>query len=185
MKGSGAFDKRLKQAAIGAITRAYKDVISNIKYTDAFNYVKENKALCEFDNITNNDDSVRSYRLLKRYIKEICKPGDNQAANYKYYSIRNMYSIYADKLIEIGSWGNLFLMIGACAYANKFPDDREILEPLTEYITTLFAIHNYIGKYEDFIFACMNENIQHEIGDIIYDAVSDIEIAEGNKGEDS
>lgn len=177
MKGSGAFDKKLKKAAIGALTRAYKDVISGVKYTEAFAYVKENKALCEFNNITDNDESIRSYILLKSYIKEICKSGDKQATNYKYYSIRNMYNVYEDKLIEIGSWGSLFLMIGACAYANKFPKEREILEPLTEYITALFAIHNYIGKYEDFIFACMTENIQHEVSDIIYDAICDIDMA--------
>lgn len=180
MKGSGAFDKKLKKAAIGALTRAYKDVLSGVKYTEAFAYMKENKHLCEFDKII-NAKSIDSYELLRSYLNIICKPGDKQANNYKYYSIRNMYNIYEDKLVEIGSWGSLFLMIGACANAKQFPDDREVLEPLTEYITALFAIHNYIGKYEDFIFACMETDIQHTVSDIVYDAISDLEIVKQNE----
>lgn len=172
MKGSGAFDKKLKYAAIGALTREYKDILSRVKYTEAFTYMKDNKNLCEFDKITNFDNSISSYKLLKQYIKSVCKAGEKQLLNYKYYTIRNMYNIYEDILIEIGSWGNLFVMIGACAYANKFPDEREILEPLTEYIAALFAIHNYIGNYEDFILACMSENISNKISDIVYEAVN-------------
>lgn len=177
MKGFGAFDKRLKQAAIASLTRGYTDILSRVKYTEAFAYIKENKGLCEFDNIV-NADSLRSYKLLAYYLRIICKAGDKQAINYKYYTIRNMYNTYDEKLVEIGSWGNLFLFIGACANANKFPNDREILEPLTEYIAALLAIHNYIGEYEDFIFACMEKDIQHRISDIIYDAVSNIEVKE-------
>lgn len=177
MKGFGAFDKKLKQSAIGALTRAYTDILSRVKYTEAFAYIADNKTLCEFDNII-NADSLRSYKLLAAYLRIICKTGDKQAVNYKYYTIRNMYNTYKEKLVEIGSWGNLFLMIGACANANKFSDDREILEPLTEYITALLAIHNYIGEYEDFIFACMEKDVQNRVGDIIYDAISNIEMKE-------
>lgn len=180
MKGSGAFDKRLKKAAVGALTRAYRDVLNEVKYTEAFTYMKEHKDRCEFEKIVSDDNSVRSFKLLKYYIKDICKAGTNQSSNYKYYTIRNMYNAYSDTLVEIDNWGNLFLLIGACAYVNEFPNDREILEPLTEYITALIAIHNYIGKYEDFIFACMSDDICGNISDIIYDAISDIEGVEAN-----
>ena len=175
MKGSGAFDKRLKKAAVGALTREYRDVLNEVKYTEAFAYMKERKDRCEFEKITSEDNSVRSFKLLKHYIKEICKVGVNQSSNYKYYTIRNMYNAYSDILVEIDNWGNLFLLIGACAYINEFPNEREVLEPLTEYITALIAIHNYIGEYEDIIFACLSADTRNEISNIIFNAVSEIE----------
>ena len=74
MKGFGALDKKLKQSAIGALTRAYTDILSRVKYTEAFAYIKENKGLCEFDNIVNGLEKITSCKLFyENLIDEIAE----------------------------------------------------------------------------------------------------------------
>lgn len=174
MKGK-SFDNNLREAIIKRLTKTYVNVIREIKYTEAFHFITENKDLSEYNSIISAECKLPQFKVLKDYIKEICKTGERQAYNYKYYRMRNLYKNYSTIFVEIGSWNNLMQYIGVCSVADKFESEREYIEPLMEYLISIISVDNKIGCYKDIILACLEDDIDSVISDIIYEVCNEKE----------
>ena len=159
----------MKRQAIMRLTKEYSSILRDMKYSDSYAFVRENKDCCEYDKVI-AAESIKSFDLLRKVVKEICD-GEKAAYRYKYYYLSKFYKAYEDILVEIGSWGNLYLLIGACAIANRFSYEREWIEPITEYITAMLSIHFRVGRYEDIMRACMTDNVAHTVSDIVFEEV--------------